>query len=62
MLASTATPKDVIDTLHVFVLVVVASIAFEWCFLPGRFASSRPIGSPWLFVHPTSGVYLAPRS
>jgi O-antigen ligase len=60
MLASTATPKDVIDTLHVFVLVVLASIVFGVLF-PFPAVTHLSAGRfTWLFVHPTlSGVYMA---
>jgi exopolysaccharide production protein ExoQ len=60
MLASTATPKDVIDTLHVFVLVVVASVAFGVLFPFPAVSHLSADRFTWLFVHPTlSGVYMA---
>ena len=60
MLASTATPRDVIDTLHVFVLVVVASIAFGVVFPFPAVSHLSADRFTWLFVHPTlSGVYMA---
>jgi len=60
MLASTATPRDVIDTLHVFVLVIVASIAFGVVFPFPAVSHLSADRFTWLFVHPTlSGVYMA---
>ena len=60
MLASRVTPKDVLDTLHTFVVVVVSAIAFGVVF-PFPAVSHLSAGRfTWLFVHPTvSGVYLA---
>jgi exopolysaccharide production protein ExoQ len=60
MLSSTVTREHVSDTLHLFVIVVAASVAFGVVF---RFppVSSGTVGRfTWLYVHPViSGVYLA---